>query len=599
MNDKKLAQQSDVALVELARHGSERAFAELWKRHEPAVIIATRSFTGFDPDDVAQETFLRILKQIQAGGGPETAFRAYAIMTARNVATNMARTRSSSEVTGVDDEIFEQATEPVENTESRLIDDIFTRQVFLSLPIRWQEVLWYREVEDLPVQQFSTYLGMSPNATSALLRRAKEGFKQAWIAASLEPVEGLPGECEWVVGQLPQLLRGKTTPGTQRKMKRHFQACERCADLSHDSKKAHSQLATILLPGLLGVASAAKYLAGLHHVAEATYAAGITQSATPLPAHAPTDSLLQASGTLSRTANVVAVAAVGALGLSLFATAFVHPLRLEDPDQTPLEEMHQNARHHSESPDGDSADGEESEQTSGASETEESDQDELENQGAGDGDLGSQPPETTAVPPNGEADASGTNANTGGGPARIVPVPLSGSPLDGTETGIYPRLSGLATAGATVYLSMSNEAGQTSSATVYTDAQGRWAYTPTALMGQLTVRGHQEYVIDGKGVVDAEVTVGTYSVGRGLSIEVDAISAQQTTIRVTGLVGNTTNQAVNVTSTSIGTLAYQQRATAPGEVTITVPYARADLGDLYYWQGVSAEGPRRVWWRIL
>lgn len=62
----------DVALVGLVRTGDTEAFGELWRRHAASVTAIVRSFTGYDPDDVASEAFARVLRQLRAGGGPET-----------------------------------------------------------------------------------------------------------------------------------------------------------------------------------------------------------------------------------------------------------------------------------------------------------------------------------------------------------------------------------------------------------------------------------------------------------------------------------------------------------------------------------------------
>ena len=53
MRDNDLSSAPDEALIERARAGSEPAFAELWRRHHGAVLAATRSFTGFEAEDIA------------------------------------------------------------------------------------------------------------------------------------------------------------------------------------------------------------------------------------------------------------------------------------------------------------------------------------------------------------------------------------------------------------------------------------------------------------------------------------------------------------------------------------------------------------------
>lgn len=118
---------------------------------------------------------------------------------------------------------------------------------------------------------------------------------------------------------------------------------------------------------------------------------------------------------------------------------------------------------------------------------------------------------------------------------------LSAAPIDGIETGVYPRLAGRGAPGASINLLIKNEWGQSYEHALTADAQGRWVYTPAILLGQLTVIGQQSYSYQGNDFIDDEVIIGTYSVGYGLGIEVHAISAEETRIRVTGLASPTKN----------------------------------------------------------
>ena len=59
------------------------------------------------------------------------------------------------------------------------LDRSMVAQVFRALPTRWQEVLWYTEVEQLRPQSVAPFLGMSANAVAALSHRAREGFRRA------------------------------------------------------------------------------------------------------------------------------------------------------------------------------------------------------------------------------------------------------------------------------------------------------------------------------------------------------------------------------------------------------------------------------------
>ncbi|WP_181158410.1 sigma-70 family RNA polymerase sigma factor [Leucobacter massiliensis] len=588
MKSVEVAVASDMVLVELTRSGNMDAYGELWRRHSSALLVAVRCFTGFDPDDVVQETFLRVLQQLQEGRGPETAFRAYAIMAARNVARNMARDRSGDEITGVEDYVFDTQAPPEPDSGDAVLKSAFTQQVFSSLPTRWQEALWYREVEGLQVQELCAYLGMSENTASVLLKRAREGFKQAWIAANLEPASGLSPDCRWVVEKLPQFARGKASARTERKLASHFESCTRCSILSSEAEKLHERLAMVLLPVLFGGSAFTGYAAWLQSGASSAAAVTVAQGS----AHTVQ---MGVGGGLAKGAVVpLAVLSAGALAVSI---AFSVPPGSSVPPSTHAEDApampSAASGNESDTKDSHVADTDDHDTTAGTDdavvETVDSNE---ENQVDDTKDTANETePETDK--------ASDDNTDKPTEEPPNAPNNLTATPADGVEVGVYPRLIGVAAPHATVNLTMINQNGQTAEHTVTADAQGRWVYTPTQLMGQVTITGYQEYSFSGEPRKDSVVSLGVHEVGYGLDIQVDATGPQQTTIRLSGLAAPTKNQVVNIESTTHGTLAKHFPATAPGEVVITVPYARSTLGDLRFWQGDTSEGPRRTWWRTL
>ncbi|RQP10119.1 MAG: sigma-70 family RNA polymerase sigma factor, partial [Microbacteriaceae bacterium] len=106
------AGSDDADLIVRAREGDNEAFGALWRRHADAVTRAARSFTGYDADDVASEAFVRVLRQVRAGGGPDTEPRAYLIRTARNVATEWARRDAGGSTTELDEEQLDGLATP-------------------------------------------------------------------------------------------------------------------------------------------------------------------------------------------------------------------------------------------------------------------------------------------------------------------------------------------------------------------------------------------------------------------------------------------------------------------------------------------------------
>ncbi|MBL3685362.1 sigma-70 family RNA polymerase sigma factor [Leucobacter zeae] len=222
------AKRSEMELLELSRTGDRAAFGELWHRHAGAVLAAIRRHTSLPPEDIRQETFLRIWEQLRAGKGPRTSLRAYAIITARSVASEVGRRRTVVEVTGVADDALEHLAGSAHDASIQLLEDHFTASVFRSLSPRWREVLWYRDVEGLAVREFCHLLGLNENSASALLKRAREGFKQAWITSQLHVPGGGSASCRWVLERLSQYVRGQSSIVTAQKIESLIAVCGDC-----------------------------------------------------------------------------------------------------------------------------------------------------------------------------------------------------------------------------------------------------------------------------------------------------------------------------------------------------------------------------------
>lgn len=255
-----VSQLSDTELINLARVGDASAFGELWSRHKVAGEIASRGFTGFDPEEIVQEAFTKIFEQVRCGKGPDVAFRAYLIRTARNIAVDKSRSAEYTRTRTLDDGEIDQLHHDDGVNSEALYDKTVTGKAFKSLPSRWQEILWYREVEDLPVKDCARFVGLSEGAATALLRRAREGFKLAWIRANLRPSENLTPECEWTISQLARYSREQLDETDQTRVTLHLSTCVECEILNESAQEANNRLASVLLPIMIG-AGAPGYMA--------------------------------------------------------------------------------------------------------------------------------------------------------------------------------------------------------------------------------------------------------------------------------------------------------------------------------------------------
>lgn len=274
-----ITEQSDSDLVELTRGGNREAFAELWRRHARAAMTVARSHTStFDADDLVSEAYAKIYRAIAAGGGPTTAFRAYLFSTVRNIAASWGRAKHETaidEMETVEDPAFSEAAT------MEALDRSLTAKAFHTLPSRWQEVLWYCEVESMTPQQVAPLFGMTPNAVAALAYRAREGLRQAWVQAHLaSTAEG--SECRWTTERLGAYARHGLGKRDTARVDAHLAECARCSIVASEASEVGSRLSLVLLPLTLGIGGATAYTAWMQSGANAvSYAIGEAGAVMP------------------------------------------------------------------------------------------------------------------------------------------------------------------------------------------------------------------------------------------------------------------------------------------------------------------------------
>ncbi len=303
--------RSDADLIEYTRAGDSTAYGELWQRHAPSAMVVAASVTGtFDPDDVVAEAFTRILKVIREGGGPTGAFRPYLFTTVRNTAYSWGRQNRETPIEDADS--IEDYRFSEENSLAAL-DRSLTVQAFRTLPTRWQEVLWYSEVEQMTPLQIGPLLAMKANAVAALTYRAREGLRGAWIQAHISSVpEG--SEHRWVLEHVGGYARKRLSKRDTSRMDAHLEHCAKCLIVVEEAGEVNSRLPLVLLPLVAGIGGAAAYSAYLQHGASAgVYALGVNGAAS-----------MPASVTAGHSVGVVGGA--GAAGGGLSAGAVVAAL---------------------------------------------------------------------------------------------------------------------------------------------------------------------------------------------------------------------------------------------------------------------------------
>lgn len=276
----------DADLVLRSRSGDRGAFGELWRRHYRAGVTVARNVTSsLDAEDLVQEAYTRIYQSILTGRGPTGSFRAYLFASIRNTAATWGRAQRDAAYDELED-VADPAAQ--EHASEAALDRGLTHQAFRSLPTRWQEVLWYSEIEHMKPAEIAPLLGMKATAVAQLTFRAREGLREAWIQAHLRRVAD-GSDCQWTIERLGAHTRRNLGRRDHAKVDRHLAECVRCAIVASEAKEVSSRLALVLLPLALGATGAAGYLATVQGgsaplVALAAMPSGVVQGAvTVLP----------------------------------------------------------------------------------------------------------------------------------------------------------------------------------------------------------------------------------------------------------------------------------------------------------------------------
>jgi RNA polymerase sigma factor (sigma-70 family) len=266
------ADSSDAELISAVRAGDTEAYGQLFGRHRDAANrLARQLVSGPDADDLVAESFIRVLSILQAGKGPDEAFRAYLLTSIRRL--HIDRIRASNRVRSTDDEAeLDRAVEFVDPATMRF-EKSAAAAAFSSLPERWQLVLWHLDVEGQRPADIAPLLGMSANSVSALAYRAREGLRQAYLQGHLAPT--LHEGCSRTTALLGSYVRKGLSARDTAQVETHLDGCSRCTGLYLELAEVNSNLSGILGPALLGTAAAGYIAASGASVAAAGAALGV------------------------------------------------------------------------------------------------------------------------------------------------------------------------------------------------------------------------------------------------------------------------------------------------------------------------------------
>ena len=156
--------------------GDERAFTRLFERFAPRTLGYLRGLVGDDADDVQQEVWLSVYRNLGTVANPG-AFRTWLFQTTRHRALDFLR-RRRRETQLMEDTAAELSVEagtgnPVDGSDLHAIDGFDLAEIADGLPPVQREVLLLRYGNDLSYAEIALVTGCSVGTVKSRLHNAR------------------------------------------------------------------------------------------------------------------------------------------------------------------------------------------------------------------------------------------------------------------------------------------------------------------------------------------------------------------------------------------------------------------------------------------
>ena len=162
------------AVLDAAAGGDELAFRALWRDLQPALLRYLNAFAPGSGEDLASETWLRVVKGLAHFSGDERAFRGWVFTIARHRAVDRWRRRVRRRDELVPADALAELPAP-DDPAGAAMDAISSRAavaLIATLPPDQAEVVLLRVVAGLEVAQVAAITGKRPGNVRVLTHRA-------------------------------------------------------------------------------------------------------------------------------------------------------------------------------------------------------------------------------------------------------------------------------------------------------------------------------------------------------------------------------------------------------------------------------------------
>jgi RNA polymerase sigma-70 factor (ECF subfamily) len=167
--------------LDLARDGDESGFAVLWRTLHPPLLRYLTVRGNDAPEDLAAETWLQVVRDLDGFRGDAQAFRAWLFTVARHRAVDQGRARATRPVVPVAEphaDRAEHTTPSAEQDAAKREATAAALRLVATLPPDQAEMVMLRVVAGLDVAVVADLVGKKPGAVRVAVHRALKSLSR-------------------------------------------------------------------------------------------------------------------------------------------------------------------------------------------------------------------------------------------------------------------------------------------------------------------------------------------------------------------------------------------------------------------------------------
>jgi RNA polymerase sigma factor (sigma-70 family) len=168
------------ATLAAARVGVDWAWTTLYRELAPSVLRYFRAYTLDDPEDLLEEVFLQMVRNLPSFAGGEDEFRAWVFTIAHRRLVDEWRRKGRHPEIPCDAEELSAAAEAGDGEADafRRLADAHVCALMARLTVDQRDVLFLRIIAELSIERTAEVLGKTPGSVKALQFRGLEAIRR-------------------------------------------------------------------------------------------------------------------------------------------------------------------------------------------------------------------------------------------------------------------------------------------------------------------------------------------------------------------------------------------------------------------------------------